>query len=205
MPLDNIPTDALLAAAGMRQQPARRSSAPGSAVPRHGLRDYDEPFNDRINPATSMPLPPGPADFPVQQLPGTGQMTDSQRFDKMITLLERVLDELIRQNISATPIIRAIDVTDVGQTLDWSQFGQMDRLMLISLGADDVWLTFDVNGPAVIAGTSDNSFKILSNMSINLTHSSFQKVGLRCAAGKTATVQAIAWQTVAGNQAGAID
>ncbi len=119
-------------------------------------------------------------------------------------LLARILEELIRQNTPSVPSIRSTDVTAVGQTLDWQAVGTMDRLMIRNKGTDSVWFSFDISGPAVINQTSDESFELQANESVNLTHAKFRKIGLRCATGKTATVNAIAFQSVAGDQAAAI-
>lgn len=161
----------------------------------NGLGDYPEPFPTNIRPATSMPQPPGPADFPI-----TNPTTDPTETD----LLERILEELIKQNTATKPVIRAIDVDSGGQTLDWSMVGIMDRLIIRNKGTSSLWFGFDKNGPAVPAFTSDECWELQAQESVNLTHCLFQKIGVICAAMGTATVHAIGFQSVAGNQAGSI-
>ncbi len=182
----------------------KRAAAQQQARGRSGMGDYVEPFTDGIQPNFSMPRPPGPADFPVQQAP-TQLPNDAVGLLKLVFgKLDRILEELIRQNIASRPVTRCKDITNAGQTLDWHSVGVMDRLTLKNDGPDPVWIAFDVSGPAVVAGTSDLSFPLKADSTINLTHSLFSKIGVKTASGKTATVNAIAWQTVAGNQAAAI-
>ncbi len=190
---DDIPTSVLAKAAGM-------TSGLGAAP-----RIYSEPnFIDQVRPATSMPRPPGPANFPVAQPPNVLPTTPLQALQQLGQKIDRLIEETVRQNIASRPVTRAKDVTAAGQTLNWQAVGIMDRLTLKNNGADTVWLAFDTNGPAVNAFTSDLSFSLKADSTLNLTHSLFTKVGVKCAAGKTATVDAIAWQSVAGNQAAAI-
>lgn len=168
-------------------------------------RIYSDPnFIDQVRPATSMPLPPGPANFPVAKPPSAVPTTPLEALQQISQKIDRLLEETIRQNIASRPCIRARDVTPAGQTLNWQSVGIMDRLTIKNNGADTVWLAFDMNGPAVNAFTSDLSFSLKADSTLNLTHSLFTKVGVKVAAGKTATVDAIAWQSVAGNQAAAI-
>ncbi len=169
-----------------------------------GMGDYTEPFIEGIRPATSAPHPMGPADFPVQQGPLTPPTTTDGWLSRACSLLQRILDELIRQNTASRPVIRAVAVTAVGQTLDWTPVGVMDRLMIRNKGTNSLWYSYDKNGPAVNAFTSDESFELQANESVNLTHCIFQKIGVKCAGGQTATVHAQAFQSVAGNQAGTI-
>lgn len=166
---------------------------------------YTSPnFIDQVRPATSMPLPGGPANFPVAQPPNAVPTTPLEALQQIAKKVDRLLEETIRQNIASRPVIRAKDVDQNGQTLNWQAVGIMDRLTLKNNGADNVWLAFDMNGPAVNAFTSDLSFLLKPDSTLNLTHSLFTKVGLKCASGETASVDAIAWQSVAGNQAAAI-
>lgn len=199
---DHIPIEALRLAAGTKTSGEKQPAHPRNRKP--GMGDFMQPFISAIRPATSMPIPAGPADFPTQQIPGPIE-TDSQKLDEIIRLLRICAEQLIRQNSAANPVIRSVAATQTGGTMDWSQFGEFDRLMIINLGPDAVWLQFDQNGPAVLVGVSDNAFELTPNMSVNITHSVFDKIGLKCDIGKTATVQAIAWQTPAGNLNGAID
>lgn len=161
----------------------------------NGMGDYPEEFIDEVRPATSAPQPPGPADFPITN-PNTDPTTNE--------LLARILNELIRQNTATRAVIRASNVDSVGQTLDWSMVGMMDRLIIRNKGTSSVWFSFDRNGPAVNSFTSNESWELQANESVNITLSLYQKVGLRCATGQTGTVHAMGWQSVAGNQAGAI-
>ncbi len=159
-----------------------------------GFGDFVEPFIEGIRPATSMPQPPGPADFPVQT---NAPVTDND-------LLKRILAELIAMNTPARPVIRSLIANEDGQTLDWQAAGIMDRLVMINNGPDPLWYAFDVSGPAVNAFTGDQSFELLANTSINLERCQFYKIGVICASGKTSTVNAIAFRSVAGNQAASI-
>lgn len=170
----------------------------GNPRQRHGQRgmgDYPEPFIEYVRPATSMPMPPGPSDFPIEQ----GSVTPTTN-----DLLQRILDELVKMNIAARPVIRAKAADSTGETLDWSVLGIMDRLVIRNEGPNSVWFSFDKNGPAVQATTSDLSWELQAQESVNLDHCLFQKIGLLCAGGGTATVHAIGFQTVAGNQAASI-
>lgn len=182
----------------------------GALADQYGTRN----FIDRVSPATSMPLPPGPANFAVQVAPPSNAPlpTDTngllarqiQETRGVRDIMARILEELIRQNIASRPVIRAVQASDAGETLNWQATGVMDRLTLKNNGPDEIWLSFDMNGPAVNAFTSNLSFSLKADSTLNLTHSLFTKVGVRCFSGTTATVDAIAWQSVAGNQAAAI-
>ncbi len=185
----DIPTEVLKRAAGMQ---------------RRGMGDFVDPFVEGTRPATSVPLPHGPADFPMALPPATIPSTMEGKVDRLISLQERLLDETVRQSIAARPVIRCKDVTAAGQTLDWTAVGIMDRLTLWNDGPDTVWIAFDMSGPAVFAGTSDLSVPVKANGAISLTHNLFSKIGAKTAGGTTATVNAIGWQSVAGNQAAAI-
>ncbi len=176
----------------------------GVRVDGAGLGDYEEPFILGVRPATSMPRPAGPADFPVALGPSSIPKTLLEAQIVTNQLLARILEELVRQNTPSVPSIRSVAATDVGQTLDWQAVGTMDRLMIRNKGTDSVWFSFDISGPAVVNQTSDESFELQANESVNLTHAKFRKIGLRCATGKTATVNSIAFQSVAGDQAAAI-
>ncbi len=159
----------------------------------NGFGDFDEPFIGGVQPAR-FPMPPGPSDFPI-----TSNATATPE-----VLLAAILQELKYQNTASRPVIRAADADSGGSTLDWSPVGIMDRLMIRNKGPNSVWFSFDKNGEAVQATTSSESFELQANESVNLTHCSFQKIGLRCANGESATAHAIGFQSVAGNQAAAI-
>ncbi len=193
MNFNNIATDVLLKATG--RAPSRGMS---------GVGDFVDPFVEGVRPATSMPLPPGPANFPMSQPPLEQPKTIEGWLERTCDWLSRIYTEIVRQNISARPVVRCKDVDNTGQTLDWTSVGIMDRITLKNDGPDEVWLAFDTSGPAVFADTSDLSFPLKADSTLNLTHSLFSKIGVRCAPGDTAVVNAIAWQTVAGNQNAAI-
>jgi hypothetical protein len=171
-------------------------------------------FIDRTSPATSAPKPPGPANFAVQVAPPANIPLPTDTNGLLARLIQeqrgvrdimaRILEELIRQNIASRPSIRAVAVDSTGETLNWQAIGVMDRLTLKNNGPAEIWLSFDMNGPAVNAFTSNLSFSLKADSTLNLTHSLFTKVGVKCASGQTAVVDAIAWQSVAGNQAAAI-
>ncbi len=191
--LNDIDTDALVNAA---RNMGFRSRAPRG----NGVGDFVDPFLDSTRPATSMPQPPGPADFPVVPAPA-----DQTTLMQILDLLKRILAELIKQNIASDPVTRArsVNVSDSG-TLDWSQRGTMDRLMIRNKGPNSVWFAFDMNGPAVDAFTSDLSFELQPQESVNLSHCKFEKIGLKCGSAGGAVVHAIGFQSVAGDQAASI-
>lgn len=151
-----------------------------------GLRDYNNPILQRVLPATSMPMPPGPAAFPI----------DNQAVSNPI------LEELIRQFTPSPGIIRA-GVAQVGRplTLDWSAMGEMNRVAIQNSGPNTVWLAFDINGSGVDNFTSDQSWQLLSLGSLNLTLIKFYKIGFNVAAG-SALIHAIAFQSPAGKAGG---
>lgn len=169
-----------------------------AAVRRQGVRgfgDFDEPFIDGVRPVPTMPQPPGPANFPVNAaVPATNN-----------DLLTQILAELVKQNTASRPVIRsaAIGASDQS-TLDWTTVGIMDRLVMRNAGPDSVWFAFDTNGPAVNAFTSDQSFEILANESINLVNCQFRKIGIATSVGTGARVNAIGFQAQAGNQSNSI-
>ncbi len=166
--------------------------AQGAAKHGGGMGDYVEPFVEGVRPATSMPLPPGPANFPVNtQVPAT---TDD--------LLRAILKELIYQNIASRPVTRGQSISSAGGTLDWSTVGVMDRLMLKNNGPDNVYFSFNMNGQAVVANTSDLSILLKPDSTYCCTHTLFNKIGLKSVG--TSAVDAVGYQTVAGNQAAAI-
>lgn len=180
---------------GFKDQPVRRNKQ---------LGDYAETFVDGIRPATSAPLPMGPANFPAAVAPPSN-VTDSNGWLQAIYgMMARAVEELVRQNIASRPVIRSKVITDAGQTLDWSTRGTFDRLLMRNKGPNSAWFAFNMNGPAVNPTTCDLSFELQANESVNLTHCQFEKVGLKCSLGQTATISAIAFQTPAGNQAGTI-
>ena len=169
------------------------------AVKKQGVRgfgDFDEPHIDAVRPVPNMPRPPGPANFPLSE---NAPVSSND-------LLKQILAELVKQNTASRPVIRSksLGVSDNG-TLDWTTVGIMDRLVMRNAGPDNVWFAFDTNGPAVNGFTSDQSFLILPNESINLVNCQFRKIGLITGPGTTgATVNAIAFQAQAGNQSNSI-
>ena len=169
-----------------------------------GVGDYNDPAHiEAIRPATSMPLSPGPANFPIQK----GALSQPKTIEGIAkegnSILSRILEELVRQNSSSNPVIRSKLANTTGVTLDWSQFGLFDRIMMRNAGPNTVYFSFDLNGQNVDNFTSDLSFMLQANESANFSHCKFRKIGLKCAAG-TATVNAVAFQTQAGNMNGSI-
>lgn len=169
-----------------------------------GLGDFVDEFVSGVAPATSMPKPPGPADFPIATAPVAGPATAEQWLARIFDVMSRLLDETIKQSIPSRPQIRSAAATDAGATLSWTVDGVMDRLMIRNKGTDSVWFAFDQNGASVTAATSPLSFELQANESVNLALCRFNKIGLKCATGKTATVHAIAFQSIAGNQGAGI-
>ncbi len=119
-------------------------------------------------------------------------------------LLQAILNELKLQNSASKPIMRAASVTDVGKTLDWSAEGIMTRIVMRNKGPNSAWYSYDIKGPGVDAFTSNASFEIQAQESINLTATQFSMIGLRCAAGQTAVVHAQAWKSQSGTQSGSM-
>jgi len=158
-----------------------------------GLRDYGNPILQRVLPATSMPMPPGPAAFPIQQA------QDNKTTDD---LLRDLIAELKNQFTPSPGIIRA-GLCQVGRplTLDWSAMGVMNRVAIQNAGPNTCWLAFDVNGGGVDGFTSDQSWQLLSLGSLNLTLIKFYKIGIIVTAG-TALIHAIAFQSPAGKSGG---
>lgn len=168
------------------------------------LGDYVQPRHVAINPAQSMPMPPGPADAPVQVAPTTDP-TLLGLLAQILAVNKQILDELMRQSVPQTPILRTIPTVDsTGETMDWSMFGTMTRLVLFNTGTNDAFFAFDKDGTRVDAFPSNNSQLLKANSSVNLNLCKFQKIGLRCALGSTATCYAIGFQDVAGNQGGSL-
>lgn len=158
-----------------------------------GMRDYDNPIVNRIPPPTSFPHPIGPTNAPISPaVPPAVSNAD-------------LLKELKSQSYGVKPLIRSAVVTGgVPRTLDWSAFGIMNRLVIRNMGPQSVWFSFDVDGGNVDNFTpSDTSWELQSNESVNLTNISFQRIGLRCAAGATtARVHAIGMANPAGRAEG---
>ncbi len=181
----------------------RPSGMPTARAGMSGLNDYVQPQHTAINPATSMPQPPGPAISPVALAPvATPTMMDV--LQQILATEQALLKEVLRQSVPLTPIMRATNVDDTGATMDWSMFGTMTRVAFYNEGPDEVFISFDKDGERVDAFVSNNSQKVLAKMSDNFDKCKFQKIGVRCATGKTATVYATGFQDVAGNQGGSL-
>lgn len=190
--MNDIP-DAFLNAVNTRRSPGRRAAGLGA------VGDFDEPFTTGVRPVPAIPSPAGPSNFPVN--PAASTATTEQ-------LLAQVLAELVKQNTASKPVIRSSLVVGGGgdATLDWTTIGIMDRIVMRNIGPGPVWFAFDINGPAVNPFTGDQSFEIQVGESINLSNCSFRKIGLRTDPTNIlgATVNAIGFQAVAGNQAASI-
>jgi len=159
------------------------------------LGDYPNPLHQRILPATSMPMPPGPARFP----------TETKLVQTPAEILASILRELKNQMMPTKGIFQAVAVNGLRpQTLDWSAFGMMTRLVIRNAGPQSVWFQFDIEGGNVDNFTSNQSWMLQSQESFNVTNELFMKIGLRCAAGgaNNALVHARAWGTPAGKQEG---
>lgn len=159
------------------------------------MGDYQNPLAQRIPPATSMPMPPGPAKFP----------TETQLVKTPAQLLADILRELKNQMMPTKGIFRSATVTGARpQTLDWSAMGMMTRLVIRNAGPQSVWFNFDMDGLGVDNfNPSDQSWMLQAQESFNVTNELFMKIGLRCAVGaNTAVVHARAWGTPAGKQEG---
>lgn len=154
-----------------------------------GINDYDAALASRTSPANRGSGPPGPANFPV-----TGPPTSATD----------LLQQLVNQNAARQPHLRAADVTSVGQTLDWSSLGLMDRILIRNKGGSSVWIAFDTEGQNVDAFTSDLSYELQAQESICIPGCQFYKIGCRCAALGTGTVHAVAFLAAAGELHGSI-
>ena len=157
------------------------------------LRDYNTDLSRRIQQASAMKVPPGPANSPVSQPANT-----SPTLDTIVELLTRILRELLDQNTPLTPILRSSTVSSSGATLDWSAFGTMAAVSIRNKGPDSVFVSFDMSGESVDANVTDNSFELQAQESLNLGKVKFQKIGVKCASGKTGSVNAIGFKSVTG-------
>jgi hypothetical protein len=153
------------------------------------LHDYNMPPQARIRPTASDVSQMGPLNSPVK-----AQSPAEKVLNGMLEELRRVSNLLSLNFTSYTPIIRSAAVTGTGATLDWSMHGKMQRIVLRNKGASSVWMTFDMDGANVPAYVCDNSYELQANESLALEACTFEKVGLRCAQGGTATVHAIAFK-----------
>jgi len=118
--------------------------------------------------------------------------------------LKDILKELMNQREPREPLLRAASVTSSGQQLDWSAHGTMTRLLIRNKGSNSAWMAFDVDGAQVVASTSDLSWELQAQEALSLELCIFQKVGLKCSGGQTATVHAIAFPATSGDLAGAV-
>lgn len=157
-----------------------------------------QPLRERIVPAKGYINPPGMTNFPVK-LPETAPTPLNE-----LQQIKQLLANLMDQNAARTPILRGRDVTDVGQTMDFSMFGDMARVMIRNAGPDSVWMSFNEDGRNTPTTTGDGSFEIQAQEAVSITNCQFQKIGLRCATGDTGKVHAIAFQKSFGDFGGAI-
>lgn len=160
-----------------------------------GMGDYKSWLADRLLPAEGFIEPYGVADFPVNITPDPATPQD---------LLGDIKDQLVAQKTSRQPLLRALSVTSVGQTLDWSALGRMARIMIRNKGGSSAWIAFDQEGPSVVAATSDLSWELQAQEALSIELCDFQKIGCRCAAAGTATVHAIAFPPNSGDFGGAV-
>jgi hypothetical protein len=160
------------------------------------LNDYSNPQLRRTLPSPDMPLPPGPANFPIKHGQGGGGGGGSDQ------TLQYILQQLIAQYTPTTPYIRAASIGTVAAngnaTLDWTAIGSMNRIAIRNIGPGNVWLSFDVAGPAVPAYTSDGSWQLQPNESLNLANVKFRQIGI----SGYGVVHAVAFQSPAGKQGG---
>ncbi len=166
-----------------------------SPRPNGGIGDYTaNKLVQHVAPNPGALEPHGPANFPIA-------LTDEQGnpVETPIELLRQIRDELRGGNSASRPMMRAKDVTDVGQTMDWSTQGLMDRVMLRNKGTNSLWFSFDVDGALVDTFTSDLSFELQAQEAIAIPRCLFYKIGCKCASGESATVHAIAFMSTAGN------
>lgn len=157
-----------------------------------------QPLHARILPPTGVPHPMGPSNFP-QKLPDAPSTPLSE-----LQQLRQLLANMMDKNSARVPLIRSGDVTSTGQTFDWSMMGDMERLMIRNKGTNSVWIAFEAEGTNVDNFTSDGSIEIQAQEAWSFTQCKFQKIGLRCSAGQTATVHAVAFQKAFGDFGGAI-
>ena len=177
----------------------------GSGTSSGGMMgDYKEELNLRILPATGAKKPFGPDNLPITAPPAALPADTPPWAQSMLGKLDSIFNELVRQNTASIPKVRSASVDQNGQTLDFSVLGFADRLMLENLGPNTVWFNFDQSGPSVAPSTGDSSFQLPANSTFSPSLCKFTKIGLKCAAGQTATVCAVGFRSVAGNQQGVI-
>lgn len=155
------------------------------------LGDYGNQIFDRRVPATGIERQQGPVQFPVTSPPKPATLDDVRK-------------ELAAQNLSLRPNMRAAVVTSAGITLDWSNVGVMERIMIRNKGPNSVWISFDIEGKAVIAAVSDLSWELQSQEALSIPRCLFQKIGCKCAGIQGGTVHAIAFQNSGRDYAGAV-
>lgn len=160
----------------------------------NGLADYRSLLSQRIQPAQGFEMPFGPANYPVQ--------TNAQA--SPTDLLNKIADQLIAQKSARQPLLRSINVTNAGQTLDWSTIGMMTRVMIRNKGASSAWIAFDQNGPSVDNFTSDNSWELQAQEALSIELCAFSKIGCRCTGAGTATIHAMAFPANSGDFGGAV-
>ncbi len=144
-----------------------------------------------------MPLPPGPANFPIVD---KNAVSPAQ-------YLAAILKELKLQNAPSKGLIRgAVVTTAAPKTLEWQAEGIMQRLVLRNKGPDSVFYAYDVKGESVDATEGSNaSFEVQAQESVNLVLTQFSFIGLKVGSpGKTAKVNAQAWKSQSGTQAGSV-
>lgn len=167
----------------------------GKARGINGLGDWENWLQDRIAPSEGFVKPYGPSNFPVAI---TGKVTTAEQW------LEKIYNELVKQNTPTRPLVRGKLVDTTGVTLDWTASGLMSRLLIRNKGAtNSVWMAFDQSGASVDNFTSNNSFEVQAQEAITIEGCAFSRLGLRCSAG-TATVHAIAFPANSGKGNGAV-
>jgi hypothetical protein len=102
-----------------------------------------------------------------------------------------------------TPIIIPITVTEFGVTIDFSAVGRMAAISLENDdAANEVFAAFDGMPPTPALQNGVFGLNPAVNPILNLENITFVTVGLKTAAGKTAVVQAIAFQRSGGGTGG---
>lgn len=92
-------------------------------------------------------------------------------------------------SISRTPQIRAGLADAIGVVLSWDAVGEMGAVYIRSIGPDTVFIAFDALPAAASRG--DGRFGLEPNEALNLDDISYTTIGLLCAGGETATVEAV--------------
>ena len=101
------------------------------------------------------------------------------------------------------PAIIPITVTEFGVTLDYSSIGNMAAVSLANMDpANEIFGSFDAMPPTAALQPGVFGLDPTVNPILNLENIVFARIGLKTGAGKTAVIQAIAFQRPGGGTSG---